>query len=87
KIWSEYKYGNLDQWIKDQLVERTYDLYFLTSCDVPWEYDSQRENPHDRKVLFDRYRDFLKECNVPFHVLEGNQEQRLEEALQIISDL
>ena len=87
KIWSEYKYGDLDQWIQDQLMERSYDLYLLTDCDIPWEYDSQRENPYDRKILFERYRDFLKECEVPFHVLRGSREERLSTALQIISDL
>lgn len=87
KIWSEYKYGAMDPWIEDRMLERSYDLYLLTACDVPWEYDEQRENPLDRKILFERYLDFLKHRDLPFHVLAGNREERLKAALQIISDL
>ena len=87
KIWQEHKYGESDPWIDDQLRKRHYDLYLLSACDVPWEYDPQRENPHDRTVLFEKYQHVLEQMNVPYHVLEGGEEQRFNKAIQIISNL
>ena len=53
KIWSEYKYGSIDPLISTEHNKRSYDLYLLLDIDLPWEYDSQRENPERRKYFFD----------------------------------
>ena len=87
KIWSEYRYGNLDSWINQQLHKRIYDCYLLTACDVPWEFDPQRENPDDRQVLFDQYESFLANQKLPYFVLKGGRQERKERAIEIISDL
>ncbi len=87
KVWSEYKYGTLDQWIQSQIDERSYDLYLLTSCDIPWEFDEQRENPDDREYLFNQYESFLSKHKLPFAVIKGSEVERMTQAIEIINNL
>ncbi|MEL6559299.1 MAG: ATP-binding protein [Bacteroidota bacterium] len=88
KVWSEYKYGSLDKWIEHQLENRSYDLYLLTNCDIPWEEDVLRENPENREYLFKQYEAFLKESQLPYVVIEGSEEEeRLAMAIKNINNL
>lgn len=87
KVWSEYKYGSLDNWIENQVENRNYELYLLTNCDIPWEYDVFRENPDDREVLFLQYESFLKKKKLPYVVIEGSKAERLAIAIENINNL
>ncbi|MBI9033364.1 MAG: ATP-binding protein [Bacteroidales bacterium] len=87
KIWSEYKYGNCDHWILNELKNPGYDLYLLTDIDIPWEYDPQRENPTERKELFDRYYNELIQMKFPFKIINGTREIRLQNAIHYIDQL
>lgn len=87
KIWSEYKYGSLDQWIEDQIKSRSYDLYLLTNWDIPWEYDVLRETPDDREQLFELYEALLKSYELPYAMIEGSEEERLALAIKNINNL
>src|SRR5262245_25992285 len=35
KVWSEFKFGNVDNEILREINERKYDLYLLTYVDIP----------------------------------------------------
>lgn len=87
KVWSEYKYGTLDEWIQNQIDQRNYDFYLLTSYDIPWVYDVQRENPNNRKFLFDQYESFLIDNKLPYMVIKGSRKERMKQAIEIISNL
>jgi NadR type nicotinamide-nucleotide adenylyltransferase len=87
KIWSDVKYGRVHPDILRELHSRRYDHYFLTYIDLPWEEDPLREHPDKRDYLFELY---LKECetrNLPFTILKGSHDRRVEKALEIIRDL
>lgn len=61
RVWSEWKYGQCDPWIKDQARDRKADLYLLLKPDVPWFPDPLRENPDDRDKIFNYYQQVLAE--------------------------
>jgi NadR type nicotinamide-nucleotide adenylyltransferase len=83
QVWSDHKFGTSDPWILDQIQKRRYDFYLLTDIDIPWEDDPQREHPQPemRKYFMEKYRELVSATGVPFAVISGNQEQRLESAI------
>ena len=87
KIWSEYKYGNCNDWITSQLEQQKQEkrFYFLCSPDIPWEEDPQRENPHNRDELFEIYKVKLEQLDHKYFILEG--QKRLENSIKKITEL
>ncbi len=85
KVWSEYKYGKCDSWIIDELQKPRYDLYLLTDIDIPWEYDPLREHPETRTQLFNIYHKEIKKQGIPFIVISGPRERRLQKAVEYIN--
>lgn len=82
RIWSEVRYGRCHPWIREQLRKQPADLYLLCRPDIPWQFDSLRENPHDREALFAVYREVLEREGFAFHLIEGEgREKRLQKAL------
>jgi NadR type nicotinamide-nucleotide adenylyltransferase len=87
KIWSEYKYGICDEWITSEVKNRKYDLHLLTDIDLPWQADPLRENPDNRKELFDLYFNELKHQQVAFEIVKGLGTERIRNAITIIENL
>jgi NadR type nicotinamide-nucleotide adenylyltransferase len=86
KVWSEFKFGKLDAYISEQLEQQEFDLYLLCTPDLPWEEDPLREHPEQRVELFAIYLTELKQRNLPFVVIEGQNEERLQQALTAIEN-
>jgi len=88
KVWSEHKYGTCDPWIIEQIASRHYDLYLLTGIDMPWMPDPQREHPHPemRAYFFSIYQEIVAQSNCPWRLLEGSENERLFEGIQITED-
>ena len=84
KIWCEYKYGKCHQWILDNIENSNYDLYLLLNIDLPWQPDAQREHPDSRKELFELYLEELKSRRLPFEIISGVGDERLQNAINII---
>ena len=82
KIWSNYKYGSCDNWILTQIEKQKSEkrFYLLCTPDIPWQADSQRENPNDRKKLFQIYKKELEALGHDYFIVEG--ENRLEKIIQ-----
>lgn len=85
-VWSEHKYGKCHPWILEQLVARKYNHYFLTNIDFPWTEDPLREHPEPemRIYFFNLYQEILKSRNLPFTILSGDEETRLNAATMVI---
>jgi nicotinamide riboside kinase len=77
KIWSEYRYNSCSEFIEKAYQEQQFDHYFLCKPDIPWEYDSLRENPDNRDELFNLYHQELLKMNRAFTILQGSIEERL----------
>lgn len=87
KIWSEFKYKRVDQWIVDELTKRKYDLHLLMQIDVPWVADPQREHPDHREELYTLYKQELQSMKVPFVEISGNEAVRLQSAIAAMDKL
>jgi nicotinamide riboside kinase len=85
KVWGLYKYQNSHPWIASNLEKQQFDFIFLSSpSDIPWEEDSLRENPNDRDILFQLYKEQLLALDWDFEILKGNEADRLDKALELI---
>jgi len=88
KVWSETHFEGYCAPELTSILEQThYDLYLLTSIDVPWEKDDLRDRPNDREEMFTYFKQQLIHYNFPFLVLEGSPQRRLEKAVAAIDHL
>jgi nicotinamide riboside kinase len=87
KIWSEFKYNSCSAFILTALENQSFDHYFLCRPDIEWEEDPLREHPEKREELFELYLNELIERKLPFTLVEGTLEERLQNCQLIISEL
>ena len=89
KVWCEFVFGTCHSWILEQIVERTYDLYFLCDIDLEWVKDELREYPdrESREQLFHIYKDSMMNQHVPWVVINGSYEKRLRTAITAVDQL
>ena len=88
KVWAEYVFNNCHNWILNRIAERKYDLYLLCDVDLPWIEDKLREYPDAgiRKKLFFFYKELMASQSTPWHIISGNYEQRLQNAISTINE-
>ena len=86
KIWVEYVFKHSNKVIDEILKQQNFDLYLLCDIDLPWVYDPLRENPDidERKELFEIYRNTLEQMKVPFEIVSGDNEVRVNNAIKVI---
>ena len=86
KIWVEYVFKHSNRVIDEILKQQDFDLYLLCDIDLPWTYDPLRENPNieERKELFEIYRNTLEQMKVPFEIVSGDDEVRVNNAIKVI---
>ncbi len=84
KIWSMHKFDQCHPWILNRLEESDYTLYLLCDVDIPWQPDPQREHPRLRSFFFNWYRKELEAYGLPFHVVKGKDQSRLQCAISAI---
>lgn len=88
KVYSEVYYpGTHHPLIEKYALENTYDLYFLTYIDTPWEADGIRDKPNEREQIFRAFEDALLKSNKPYILLKGDMATRFETAVKLIDDL
>lgn len=73
KIWSEYKFGNCNNWILSQIEKQKKEnrFYLLCKPDIPWQADPLREHPYNRKELFELYKKELKKLAHNYFIIDG----------------
>ncbi len=88
KVYSEaYYLGYCDPLLEKYALENTYDLYFLTYIDTPWEADDLRDKPNERERMFAYFHNTLKNYNRNFVILKGDKKARLKTAVEHIDKL
>jgi len=85
RIWCLFKYGESHPWIDFMAGNHLYYHYLLCNTDLPWEPDAMREHPGQREELFEMYENELKTRRLPYSIISGNGEDRLNAALEIIN--
>jgi len=83
-IWQSEKYGHVDHVFMEKWLRSSADIYFLCFPDMDWEYDPQRENPHDREKLFSIYLQYLEVNKANYYILKGTVSQRMEILGQVL---
>ncbi len=88
KVWCEYVFGKCHSYILEKIAERKCDLYLLCNIDLPWVKDELREYPdlESRTELLSIYKDILVNQNIPWAVVSGNYEERLQTAIKGINN-
>ena len=87
-VYSKYYYdGYCPAAILDAAAQSKYHLFFLTYIDTPWENDDLRDRPNDRNLLFAIFESYLKDNNIPYVILKGTHEVRLQIAVNAIKNL
>ena len=88
KVYSEaYYVGSCDPLLEKYALENSYDLYLLTSIDVPWVKDDLRDKPDAREEMFSFFHDTLKKYKRNFRILNGTKEDRFQKAIEHIEKL
>jgi NadR type nicotinamide-nucleotide adenylyltransferase len=83
KVWSEHKYGKVEPFVLETIAQRRYDAYILCDIDMPWQSDILREHPEPqmRKYFYNIYKDIVQQSGKPFIIVNGNETERLTQAL------
>ncbi len=88
KVYSEYYYeGFCPAEIINAVDNHHYHHYFLTDVDLPWRADDLRDHPHDRQNMFRIFEVELINNQLPFTILSGTLEERIEKATQVLETL
>lgn len=88
KVYSEaYYLGTCDPILEKYALENSYDLYFLTYIDTPWEPDDLRDKPNERERMFKAFEEELIKHSRPYITLKGNKAERLQKAVKHIDEL
>ena len=83
-VWSEIYFNKCPQWIIDLTYQQDYTLHILMDIDIPWVEDNTREFPHLRKIHFNKIKAELDRRNLPYYIIKGDQDERLQNAINII---
>ena len=86
KVWSEHRYKQTHEWIKQQIQTREYSLYLLTAIDIPWAEDPQREHadPAMREYFMQVYENEMRASGVPWKKISGTEEKRFKTAINCV---
>ncbi|WP_339924828.1 ATP-binding protein [uncultured Cyclobacterium sp.] len=86
KVWSEHKFKETHDWIKQQIQTREYAMYLLAAIDIPWREDPQREHsdPAMRRYFMEVYKNEVRTSGLPWKIISGGEEHRLKTAIEFI---
>ena len=81
KVWFIYRFGQVPDFLTEQLNTSFFDLYLLCLPDLPWEPDPVREHGEDREYFFNWYKKEIEQTGKPYVIVNGIGEKRLQNAL------
>lgn len=85
KVYSESYYSGIcDPVLEKYALKNTYNLYFLTYIDTPWEADDLRDKPEEREAMFKAFEAALIKHKRPYVLLKGDKKTRLQKATKHI---
>ena len=81
KIWSEHKFQQVDPFISQNIAAHRYDFTLLCYPDLPWEYDTMRENPDLGTYFFNLFEEELIRNKQKFAIIKGKDSARFKLAI------
>ena len=75
KVWFEYAFGHVPEWLNEAIVRFPMDIYLLTYPDLPWIPDPARSNGSDaiRLELFERYEAEVQAAGIPYFIIRHEE--------------
>lgn len=89
KVWAEFVFNKCHPYIEEQLAKRKYDHYLLCQPDLEWEKDELREYPdlETRERLFFIYKNYLEQQSVPWTLIKGKNDDRIQSAIRTVNKI
>lgn len=87
KVWSQRVFGKVPEDIEKGMQRESTHHYLICYPDLAWEPDRLRENPHDRKDIFNEHQQLIVELERPFQIVKGQKEERLKNSLAALQRL
>ncbi len=77
KVWFDYAFGRVPEWLNEAIQRYPMDVYLLTYPDLPWIPDPARYNGSDaiRLELFRRYETDIQALNIPYYIIRHTDNQ------------
>ena len=72
KVWFDYAFGQVPEWLNENIHRYPMDVYLLTYPDLPWIPDPARYNGSDdiRRELFNRYESEIQALDIPYYIIK-----------------
>lgn len=86
-IWHQRYVGTWSPEVDAIASRRRYAMYFLTDPSIPFEQDGIRDGQHIRPWMTKRFSEELTKRGLPWILLKGSREERLETAAREIDKL
>ena len=87
KVWSEFKFNNCPENLKDLICKTLYDLYILTKPEKSPKYPFKREEQSLRMYFFNAFKKEFDEKNLSYTIVEGDFYSRKKQAVDRIQNL
>jgi NadR type nicotinamide-nucleotide adenylyltransferase len=83
-VYSRHYYDAVPNAVEKAIKTSHYDLYLLTTPDIPWEADGIRDRPSNRQEMFETFKAAVKTYNKSYITLSGSENTRFASALKAI---
>ena len=84
-VYSDFIFGDGSLYDMALNFQRGFDMTLLMGLDIPWVADGiQRDGPHVREPVDSKIRAALEHGGIPFQVVYGADEARLQHALRCL---
>lgn len=81
-LYSDYYFQRVPEQLQELALQYDYGFTLVTAPDIPWVADGlQRESPLVRQQIHTQLVDTLDERGIPFLLVEGDLQQRLEQVI------
>jgi nicotinamide riboside kinase len=87
-IYSDLLFGDTSLYDMALRQQRSFDVTLLMGLDIPWVADGiQRDGPHVREPVDAKIRAALVRGGIPYHVVYGSGDARLQHALRCLNSV
>lgn len=84
KVWFEYCYNHIPNFLIERMKSNYFDLYLLCAPDLPWVPDPVREHGEDREYFFNLYLSDIEQTSKPYVIINNTGDKRFQNALKAI---
>lgn len=88
QVWSSHRFGEVADWILEEIATRRYSRILLTDVDLPWESDPLREHPEEnmRRYFLEQYQELAAKSGFPYLLISGDRALRLRSSVEFIKN-